>query len=163
MLLLTGLRLNECAQLSWPELSGDLITIPALRMKAKDATAVEHLVPVTAAMQEIIGSLPRHRGGKYLFSLSEDVRPLSMSGLIKSDLDRRMLPTLRALARRRGEDHLAVELQAWTNTTCAARCALDCRHCASRTTSLKPFSRIVRAASSAPMTRTNISMNGARR
>jgi integrase len=35
MLLLTGLRLNECAQLSWPEVQGDLITIPASRMKAK--------------------------------------------------------------------------------------------------------------------------------
>ena len=28
MLLLTGLRLSECAQLSWPEVQGDLITIP---------------------------------------------------------------------------------------------------------------------------------------
>ena len=105
MLLLTGLRLNECAALSWPELSGDLITIPASRMKAKDATATEHLVPITVAMQEIIASLPRHRGGQYLFSLSGGKRPLAMTGAIKADLDRRMERTLRALARRHGEDH----------------------------------------------------------
>jgi integrase len=115
MLLLTGLRLREVADLAWSEIHGDLITIPASRMKAKDATAVEHLVPITAAMQEIIASLPRHRGGKYLFSLSEGARPLSMSGLIKRDLDARMLRTLRALARRRGEDHHAVTLPAWVN------------------------------------------------
>jgi hypothetical protein len=38
-----------------------------------------------------------------------------MSGLIKRDLDARMLRTLRALARRRGEDHHAVTLPAWVN------------------------------------------------
>ena len=31
MLLLTGLRLNEAAQLSWPEIQGDVIIIPAER------------------------------------------------------------------------------------------------------------------------------------
>jgi hypothetical protein len=66
-------------------------------------------------MQEIIASLPRHRGGKYLFSLSEGMRPLTMSGLLKRGLDARMLRTLRALARRRGEDHHAVTLPHWTN------------------------------------------------
>ena len=59
MLLLTGLRLNECAALSWTEVQGDIIVIPAARMKGKDGKAVEHLVPITAAMQEVIASLPR--------------------------------------------------------------------------------------------------------
>ena len=84
-------------------------------MKAKDGKAVEHLVPITAAIQEVIASLPHHRGGKYLFSLSDGKRPLAMTGPIKADLDRRMLRTLRALARRRGEDHHAVDLPKWVN------------------------------------------------
>ena len=62
MLLLTGLRLNEAAQLSWPEVHGDTIVIPAARMKGKDGKAREHLVPLSAAAQEVIASLPRYRG-----------------------------------------------------------------------------------------------------
>jgi integrase len=115
MLLLTGLRLNECAQLSWPEIDGDTITIPASRMKGKDATAREHLVPLSAAALEIIGSLPRYRGAPFLFSFSAGKRPLAMTSPIKRDLDRRMLRTLQAMARRRGEDHHAVTLLNWTN------------------------------------------------
>jgi integrase len=115
MLLLTGLRLNECARLSRAEVQGDTIVIPPERMKAKDGTAVEHLVPVTAAMAEIIASLPRHNGGDFLFSLSAGKRPLAMTGPIKCDLDRRMLLTLKALARHRGENYHAVELPRWVN------------------------------------------------
>jgi integrase len=115
MLLLSGLRLNECAQLSWKEVEDDIITIPPERMKAKDGTAVEHLVPVTSAMQEIIASLPRVRGGKYLFSLSAGARPLAMTGPIKRDLDQRMLQTLKEMARRRGDDDEQVTLAHWTN------------------------------------------------
>ena len=115
MLLLTGLRLNECAALSWREVQGDIIVIPPERMKAKDGKAVEHLVPITSAIQEVIASLPRIKNGKYLFSLSEGKRPLAMTGPIKADLDRRMLRTLRALARHRGEDHHAVDLPKWVN------------------------------------------------
>jgi integrase len=115
MLLLTGLRLNECAALSSREVQGNIIVIPPERMKAKDGKAVEHLVPITAAIQEVIASLPRIKNGKYLFSLSEGKRPLAMTGPIKADLDRRMLRTLRALSRRRGEDHHAVDLPKWVN------------------------------------------------
>ena len=49
MLLLTGLRLNEAAQLSWPEVQGDTIIIPASRMKGKEGKAREHLVPLSSA------------------------------------------------------------------------------------------------------------------
>jgi integrase len=115
MLLLTGLRLNEAAQLSWPEVQGDVIIVPPERMKAKDGKAVEHLVPLSSAAREVIASLPRIRGGKFLFSLSGGKRPLSMTGPVKADLDGRMLRTLRALARRRGEDHEQVTLPHWVN------------------------------------------------
>ena len=39
MLLLTGLRLNEAAQISWPEVQGDIIIIPASRMKGREGKA----------------------------------------------------------------------------------------------------------------------------
>ena len=38
-----------------------------------------------------------------------------MTGPIKGDLDRRMLRTSKAMARRRGEDHHAVDLPHWVN------------------------------------------------
>ena len=110
MLLLTGLRLNECAALSWREVQGNVIVIPAERIKAKEDKAVEHLVPLSSAAQEVIASLPRIKnGGKFLFSLSAGKRPLAITGPIKRDLDQRMLRTLKAMARRRG-DHHAVTL-----------------------------------------------------
>jgi integrase len=39
-LLLTGLRLNEAAQISWAEVQGDTIVIPASRMKGKELPAL---------------------------------------------------------------------------------------------------------------------------
>jgi len=114
-LLLTGLRLNEAAQISWPEIQGDTIVIPASRMKGREGKAREHLVPMSAALREVIASVPRIKNGPYLFSMSAGKRPLAMTGPIKADLDRRMLRTLKALARRRGEDHHAVTLPEWVN------------------------------------------------
>ena len=115
MLMLTGLRLNECAALSWTEVQGDVIVIPPERMKAKDGKAVEHLVP------SHVGDTGDHRiaaassGREFLFSLSAGKRPLAMTGPIKRDLDQRMLRTLKALARRRGEDHHTRHAAAWVN------------------------------------------------
>jgi integrase len=115
VLLLTGLRLNEAAQISWPEVQGNTIVIPASRMKGKEGKAREHLVPLSSAAREVIASLPRIKNGPYLFSMSAGKRPLTMTGPIKADLDRRMQRTLKALARRRGEDHRAVTLASWVN------------------------------------------------
>ena len=163
MLLLTGLRLNEAAQMSWPEVHGNTIVIPASRMKGREGKAREHLVPLSSAAQEVIASLPRIRNGPFLFSYSAGKRPLAMTGPIKGDLDRRMLRTLKAMARRRGEDHHAVSCRIGSTTICAASSAPVCRHCASRTTSRKPCLRTGRPASSAPMTCMNIRTRSARR
>jgi integrase len=115
VLLLTGLRLNEAAAISWSEISGNTLVIPAARMKGREGKARDHLVPLTQAMQEIIASVPRYRGAQFLFSLKAGKSPVTMTGPMKRDLDRRMLLTLRALARRRGEDHHSVELPDWVN------------------------------------------------
>jgi len=113
--MLTGLRITEAAQISWPEVQGNVITIPASRMKGREGKAREHLVPMSAALREVIASVPRIKNGPYLFSMSAGKRPLAMTGPIKADLDKRMLRTLKALARRRGEDHQAVDLPGWVN------------------------------------------------
>jgi hypothetical protein len=52
-------RLNEAAQVSWPEVQGDVIIFPASRMKGREGKAREHLVPLSSAAQEVIASLPR--------------------------------------------------------------------------------------------------------
>ena len=75
-----------------------------------------------------------------------------------------MLRTLKAMARRRGEDHHAVDAAGMGQPRSAPHDPLwICRRFASRTTSPKPCSRTDRAASSAPMTCTNIRTRSARR
>ena len=74
-----------------------------------------HLVPLSSAAREVIASLPRIKNGPFLFSLKAGKAPLAITGPIKADLDRRMLRTLKAMARRRGEDHQAVDLPGWVN------------------------------------------------
>jgi integrase len=61
LLLLTGLRLNEAARMSWSEVHGDVAIIAASRMKAKPGKAREHLVPLSTQAQQIIETLPRTR------------------------------------------------------------------------------------------------------
>ena len=112
VLLLTGLRLNEAARLSWRELHGDHFVIPASRMKARQDRAREHLVPLSQKVQDIVASLPKL--GPYLFTF-DGRRPLTMTSTIKLDLDCRMLLTLKALARQRGECTDGVTLPNWTN------------------------------------------------
>jgi integrase len=100
LLLLTGLRLNEAAGIAWSEIQGNAIIIPAERMKGREGKAREHLVPISSALREVIAALPRYRGGPYLFSLKAGTKPVSMTGPMKADLDKRMLRTLKAMARR---------------------------------------------------------------
>jgi Arm DNA-binding domain/Phage integrase family len=114
-LILAGLRLKEAAEIAWPEVGADVITIPASRMKGREGKATEHQVPITQALRDVIASVPRIKNGKFLFSYKAGKQPVTMTAQMKVDLDRRMLRTLKALARRRGEDHYAVELPPWVN------------------------------------------------
>jgi integrase len=117
MLLLTALRLNEAADASWPEfdLTNRLWTIPASRMKGKSGKARAHVVPLTSDIAEILEALPRFRRGDFLFSTTFGASPCWMSNKVKRRIDWRMLRTIRALARRRGDDPSKVELAPWTN------------------------------------------------
>ena len=67
MLLITGLRLNEAAQLSWPEVQGNVITIPASRMKGREGKAREHLVPLSSARKRSSHRCRASRTGRSFF------------------------------------------------------------------------------------------------
>jgi integrase len=117
MLLLTGLRLNECADASWGEfdLKEKLWTIPKERMKGTNSKARPHAVPLTDEMLAILGQLPRFKGGDFLFSVTGGKKPVWASAKVKKKLDGRMLRSLRASARMHGEAADRVKLDPWTN------------------------------------------------
>jgi integrase len=117
LLALTGLRLNEAADAVWPEFNSreETWTIPSARMKGKDDEAREHVVPVTADIYAILKSLPEFRTGKHLFSTTFGTSPVWVSDKVKKRLDARMLRTLKAMARRRGDDPAQVTLPGWVN------------------------------------------------
>jgi integrase len=117
---LTALRLNEAVDGAWPEFTmrERIWVIPAERMKGKDSgkkQARAHAVPLTSDIIEILESLPRFNGGKYLFSTTNGRSSTWIGTKIKQRLNRRMLLTLRALAKRRGEDPADVSLPHFVN------------------------------------------------
>jgi integrase len=72
LLILSGQRLNDIAQLNWSEIDFDkaLITIPKERMKAKRA----HIVPLAPMALSILKSISRQRG-PYVFSTTNGHKP----------------------------------------------------------------------------------------
>lgn len=139
MLILTGLRLNEAADADWSEFPNSVLQalrsrkdgeaidwrrfdhedlawiIPAARMKGRAGKARPHAVPLTPAVLAVLEALPHFDAGAHIFSTTFGASPVWMSDKVKKRLDRRMLRTLRALARCRGEDPATVILQRWTN------------------------------------------------
>lgn len=130
VLLLTGQRLNEVAGMRRRELHPDFVrllrqegeiewskvprdvrlwTIPAERFKS-DAT---HVVPLTEAVCEELASVPTFSGGDHVFTSTAGKKPINGFSQAKAKLDRHMLLTLRALARRAGDDPTTVELEPW--------------------------------------------------
>jgi integrase len=84
LLILTGQRLREIADLSWPEidLDGRLITIPAERMKGGAA----HEVPLAPDALALMRGLRRFTG-KYVFTLNGGVRSVAGFDRPKKRLD----------------------------------------------------------------------------
>jgi len=115
VLILTALRLSEVADASVPEFNfrANVWVIPAARMKGKNSgkkQARAHAVPLTGDLLAAFQALPRFNGGRFVFSTTNGSKSVRMGTKPKERLDRRMLRTLRALARKRGEDFRAVEL-----------------------------------------------------
>jgi integrase len=139
LLLLSGLRLNEVADASWSEFDpaipralrhrkrGEAVdwqalperqhlwVIPKERMKAKNSRARPHSVPLTRQILRILTELPQFDRGKFVFSTTFGEKPAWLGDKIKQNLDTRMLRTLRALAKLRGDNAAIVELAPWKN------------------------------------------------
>jgi integrase len=85
---------------------------PAERMKGKNAgkkQARPHAVPLTEAMLAILETIPRFKEGSFVFSTRAAVAPVWMGTTPKKRLAQMRL-SLRAVARKRGEDYRDVEL-----------------------------------------------------
>jgi integrase len=117
ILMLTALRLNEAADATWFEFNftEKVWIIPAARMKGKYSKARPHAVPLTDDMLALLEKLPRFNSGDHLFSTTSGASPVWMTDKVKKRVDARMLRTLRALARRRGDDPDKVTLPRWVN------------------------------------------------
>ena len=133
LLLLTGCRVGEITGARWSELHPELrkvlrdaakkgervdwsavtgehktLTIPRGRFKS-DA---EHAVQLTDAACEVLEGVP-HMAGSDLIFTSNGEAPLWLGAKAKTRLNARMLLTLRALARSRGDDVARVRLEPW--------------------------------------------------
>ena len=90
MLLLTGQRRGEVAEMVWSEVDvarEQVWIIPAARMKAKRP----HEVPLTPAMVALLTAIAERRGeGDYVFSTSFGERPISGFSKVKARLDKRI-------------------------------------------------------------------------
>jgi integrase len=85
MLVLTGQRLTEIADLRWREIDLDsaLITIPAARMKGGRA----HEIPLAPEALALLKSLPRWNGGDFVFSSTNGRKSINGFSRAKRKLD----------------------------------------------------------------------------
>jgi integrase len=107
---------RDGSPIDWTKFKPDQLvwTIPASRMKGRNVKARAHVVPLTPDMLAILEQLPILNGA-YLFSTNFGKSAVWMNDKVKRRLDRRMLRTLEALARRRGDDPARVRLEPWVN------------------------------------------------
>ena len=86
MLLLTGQREREVADMSWSEVDLDamLWTIPAERMKADRA----HEVPLAPEAVKLLKALPRWTGGDFVFTTTDGRTHVNGFGKAKMRVDR---------------------------------------------------------------------------
>ena len=84
LLILTGQRLNEVARMEWSELNEDLSlwTIPKERTKNKR----QHVVPLPPLAREMIASVPRIEGCRFVLSTNGET-PVSGFSKVKKRLD----------------------------------------------------------------------------
>jgi hypothetical protein len=141
LLLLAGLRLREAVDASRDEFdplvlqqlanrkAGEPIdwrtvpkerliwTVPKERMKGRNSgkkQARAHAVPLTADILVLLETLPV-QDGAFMFSTTGGKVPVNIGSKVKDDLDRRMLLTLRAMAKLRGQNPKLVTLKDWVN------------------------------------------------
>jgi integrase len=85
VLMLTGQRRSDWSDASRPEIDQQSrsLEIPAKRYKGQR----DHVVPLSAAVQSIVGALPLWNEGAYLFSTTGGAKPFSGFSKAKEQLD----------------------------------------------------------------------------
>lgn len=91
LLILTGQRRNEVADLTWREIDLDakLWTLPAARAK----NDVEHTIPLSDLVVEILRAVPRIDGSEFVFTVTGR-RPIQGHHVIKRRMDALMPPDI---------------------------------------------------------------------
>jgi integrase len=86
LLILTGQREREVAEMSWSEIDLDkqLWTIPAERMKGDRA----HEVPIAPTVKALLESLPKWNSGDFVFSTTSGTKPINGFSKAKARIDR---------------------------------------------------------------------------
>ena len=105
LLLITGQRKSEVGEARWAEfnLKAGTWTVPPERFKSDSS----HLVPLVEHALLVLRALPRFTGprsGDFLFSTTFGRQAVNGFSNAKERLDARMLRTLKAIARKRGDD-----------------------------------------------------------
>jgi integrase len=82
LLILTGARREEIAQLRWSEIDGDVINLRGDRTKNGEA----HIIPLSMPAREILANQPRIAGCDFVFTVS-GTKPVSGWSRYKPTLD----------------------------------------------------------------------------
>jgi len=81
LLILTGQRKSDIADISWSEIDLDdevpVLVIPRERYKEGDHMRWPHVVPLSAPVLKILEKLPRFKGGDFMFSTRAGKVPVS--------------------------------------------------------------------------------------
>ena len=91
LLLLTGQRRSEVAEMTWAELSGDTWSLPGERTK----NGRPHTIPLSRQARDLIAGVHRVAGAGYVFTTNGST-PVSGWSKTKKRLDARMLEAARA-------------------------------------------------------------------
>jgi integrase len=82
LLILTGARREEVAQLKWSEIEGDAIHLTNSRSKNGQA----HIIPLSAPASELLASLPRIADSEFVFTV-DGAKPIGAWSHAKRKLD----------------------------------------------------------------------------
>ena len=91
LLLLTGQRRSEVAEMTWAELTDDTWSLPASRTK----NGRPHIVPLSRQARDLIAGVHRVAGAGYVFTTNGST-PVSGWSKTKKRLDAKMLEAARA-------------------------------------------------------------------
>lgn len=93
LLLLSGVRENEIARMSWGELiempeDGRFLVVPSERMKGEeDDPPPPHKIPLTPKMDEILDAVPQF-AGSYVFTSTDGQKPVNGWSKAKERIDK---------------------------------------------------------------------------